>query len=183
MRVRPIKKLENFDEQYDPETGERDFRPGGDRPPTQVVALTRDPRKRYQRAQRDGALVPEIECVWKANMQVQGADKVWCQLAREGTAVARCTVERFMRRPRIRGVMRGKLVRTTIFDSTVPRPLERVNRQFKAAGRSLRQGRNTPAFATPSAWPRPASSHPWEAVAIATTTLWPRRSTGRTRPS
>lgn len=48
-----------------------------------VVALTRDPRKRYQRAQRDGALVPEIECVWKANMQVQGADKVWCQLARK----------------------------------------------------------------------------------------------------
>ena len=31
-------------------------------------------------------------------MQVYGADKVWRQLAREGTVVARCTVECLMRR-------------------------------------------------------------------------------------
>ena len=65
-------------------------------------------------------------------MQVYGADKVWRQLGREGTVVARCTVERLMRRLGLRGVMRGKVVRTTISDSKAPCPLDRVNRQFKA---------------------------------------------------
>jgi transposase InsO family protein len=96
------------------------------------AAVAREPHKRCERAQRDDALVPEIERVWKANLQVYGADKVWRQLAREGTVVARCTVERLMRRLGIRGVMRGKVVRTTISDSTAPCPLDRVNRQFKA---------------------------------------------------
>jgi transposase InsO family protein len=94
--------------------------------------VAREPHKRCERAQRDDALVPEIERVWKANLQVYGADKVWRQLAREGTVVARCTVERLMRRLGIRGVMRGKVVRTTTGDSTTPCPLDRVNRQFKA---------------------------------------------------
>ena len=76
--------------------------------------------------------MPQIERVWQANMQVYGADKVWRQLRREGTTVARCTVERLMRRLGLRGVMRGKVVRTTISDSKAPCPLDRVNRQFKA---------------------------------------------------
>ena len=62
-------------------------------------------------------------------MQVYGADKVWRQLGREGTAVARCTVERLMRRQGLRGVMRGKLVRTTISNDKAPYPLDRVNRK------------------------------------------------------
>ena len=65
-------------------------------------------------------------------MQVYGADKVWRQLAREGTSVARCTVERLMRQQGLRGVKRGKVVRTTISDSRAPCPLDRVNRQFRA---------------------------------------------------
>jgi len=77
-------------------------------------------------------LTPHIERVWKANMQVYGADKVWRQLAREGVRVARCTVERLMRRLGLRGVMRGKIVRTTIGDSKAICPLDRVNRQFRA---------------------------------------------------
>jgi putative transposase len=96
------------------------------------AAVAREPHKRSLRAQRDDALVPEIERVWKANMQVYGADKVWRQLAREGNVVARCTVERLMRRLGIRGVMRGKVVRTTIGDRAAACPLDRVNRQFKA---------------------------------------------------
>ena len=36
-------------------------------------------------------------------MQVYGADKVWKQLNREGIAVARCTVERLMKRLGLRG--------------------------------------------------------------------------------
>jgi putative transposase len=76
--------------------------------------------------------VPQIQRVWQANMQVYGVDKVWRQLAREGTDVARCTVERLMRRLGLRGVMRGKVVRTTISDIKAPCPLDRVNRQFRA---------------------------------------------------
>ena len=96
------------------------------------AAQQRDPDKRCDRAKRDDTLAPQIEQVWQANMQVYGADKVWRQLAREGTAVARCTVERLMRRQGLRGVRRGKVVRTTISDSKAPCPLDRVNRQFKA---------------------------------------------------
>ena len=77
-------------------------------------------------------LVPEIQRVWQANMQVYGADKVWRQLTREGVTVARCTVERLMRKLGLRGVMRGKVVRTTVGDAKAPCPLDRVNRQFRA---------------------------------------------------
>ena len=76
--------------------------------------------------------MPQIQRVWQANMQVYGADKIWRQLRREGTAVARCTVERLMRKLGLRGVMRGKVVRTTTSDSKALCPLDRVNRQFKA---------------------------------------------------
>ena len=40
--------------------------------------------------------------------------------------------ERLMRRLGLRGVMRGKVVRTTFGDLAAPCPLERLNRQFKA---------------------------------------------------
>jgi len=84
------------------------------------------------RARRDVALMPVIEQVWNANLQVYGADKVWKQMNREGVAVARCTVERLMRRLGLRGVKRGKVVRTTISDNKAPCPLDKVNRQFRA---------------------------------------------------
>jgi transposase InsO family protein len=96
------------------------------------AALARAPHRRCARAQRDEALVPEIKRVWQANMQVYGAVKVWRQLRREGTSVGRCTVERLMRRQGLRGVMRGKVVRTTLSDSKAPCPLDKVNRQFRA---------------------------------------------------
>jgi transposase InsO family protein len=76
--------------------------------------------------------MPEIKHVWQTNMQVYGADKVWRQLNREGHPVARCTVERLMKRQGLQGVRRGKTVRTTIPDTSVPYPLDKVNRQFKA---------------------------------------------------
>ena len=65
-------------------------------------------------------------------MQVYGADKVWRQLGRDGMTVARCTVERLMRRQGLRGVVRGKVVRTTVSDPRAPCPRDRVNRQFRA---------------------------------------------------
>jgi transposase InsO family protein len=97
------------------------------------AAQLRDPSRRSVRAIRDERLRPEIERVSLANMQVYGADKVWKQMNRERIAVARCTVERLMKQLGLRGVMRGKRVRTTVPDAIAPRPLDRVNRQFKAA--------------------------------------------------
>ena len=76
--------------------------------------------------------MPQIERVWQANWQVYGADKIWRQLGREGMQVARCTVERLMREQGLRGVRRGKVVRTTISDSKTVCPLDRVNRHFRA---------------------------------------------------
>ncbi|MFC0254628.1 IS3 family transposase [Massilia consociata] len=96
------------------------------------AAQQRNPELRCARAQRDDVLSVDIERVWQANLQVYGADKVWRQLRREGTEVARCTVERLMRKAGLRGVMRGKVVRTTVADAKAPCPLDRVNRQFKA---------------------------------------------------
>ncbi|MFN3789842.1 IS3 family transposase [Massilia sp.] len=96
------------------------------------AAQQRNPELRCARAQRDDVLSVDIERVWQANLQVYGADKVWRQLRREGTEVARCTVERLMRKAGLRGVMRGKVVRTTVPDAKTPCPLDRVHRQFKA---------------------------------------------------
>ena len=96
------------------------------------VAQVREPHRRCARAKRDALLLPEIERVWQSNLQGYGADKVWKQLGREGMTVARCTVERLMRRLGLRGVVRGKVVRTTVSDGKAPCPLDRVNRQFRA---------------------------------------------------
>ncbi len=96
------------------------------------AAHQRNPQLRCSRAQRDDTLVPHIERVWQANMRVYGADKVWKQMNREGVDIARCTVERLMKRLGLQGVRRGKVVRTTISDTKAPCPLDRVNRQFKA---------------------------------------------------
>ena len=86
------------------------------------AARQRNPELRCARALRDEMLVSEIERVWQVNLQVYGADKVWRQLNREGIAVARCTVERLMRRQGLRGAMRGKAVKTTRPDPAAPCP-------------------------------------------------------------
>ena len=96
------------------------------------AARQRNPALCSARARRDAFLIPQIQRVWQANFQVYGADKVWRQLQREGIQVARCTVERLMRQLGLRGVMRGKVVRTTFGDPAAPCPLDRVKRQFKA---------------------------------------------------
>ena len=96
------------------------------------AARERKPQLRCARAQCDEEMMVHIQRVWDANMRVYGADKVWKQLNREGIAIARCTVERLMRKLGIEGVRRGKVVRTTVADPAVPCPLDRVNRQFRA---------------------------------------------------
>jgi transposase InsO family protein len=96
------------------------------------AAQRRHPARRSARAQRDDALLPHIQRVWQDHFQVYGADKVWKQLQREGIPVARCTVERLMRRLGLRGVRRGKGARTTVVNPAAPCPQDRVNRQFQA---------------------------------------------------
>ncbi len=96
------------------------------------AARQRDPALLSARARQDAFLMPHIQRIWQANFQVYGANKVWRQLQREGIQVARCTVERLMRRLGLRGVRRGKVARTTFADAAAPCPLDRVNRQFKA---------------------------------------------------
>ncbi|MBF8179816.1 IS3 family transposase [Herminiimonas contaminans] len=96
------------------------------------AAQQRNPELLCARAKRDAVLMPEIHRVWEKNMRVYGADKVWRQLHREEQAVARCTVERLMRRLGIQGARRGKSMRTTVPDTSAPCPLDHVNRQFKA---------------------------------------------------
>ncbi|MGH8031320.1 MAG: IS3 family transposase [Luteimonas sp.] len=96
------------------------------------AACQRNPALLPARAQRDAQRMPLVQGVYDQNLQVYGADKVWRQLLREGTAVARCTVERLMRRLGLCGARRGKSVRTPMSDAKVACPLDRVNRQFKA---------------------------------------------------
>ena len=96
------------------------------------AARRADPAKQPPRAKRDLALMADIQRVFDANFGVYGVRKVWRQLGREGKDVARCTVGRLMRRIGLRGVVRGREVRTTISNSAVPCPLDRVNRQFHA---------------------------------------------------
>ena len=96
------------------------------------AARARNPELHCARAKRDQELIPQVQRVWHANWQVYGADKVWKQMNREGIRVARCTVERLMRKLGLAGVRRGKRIRTTTPDTSAPCPLDRVNRQFKA---------------------------------------------------
>ena len=96
------------------------------------AARRADPAKVSPRIRQDLLLMESIRRVHAANFGVYGARKVWRQLGREGIAVARCTVERLMRSMGLRGVVRGKEVRTTIADKATPCPADKVNRQFRA---------------------------------------------------
>jgi putative transposase len=96
------------------------------------AAKRADPGKLSARAQQDIALKPQIARVFAENFEVYGVRKVWRQLAREGVAVARCTVERLMADLGLQGVIRGKPIRTTMPDKAAPCPQDHVNRQFHA---------------------------------------------------
>jgi putative transposase len=99
-------------------------------PSTYYAAVRRPPS---ERARRDAVLGQMIRSVWEEHRGVYGADKVWAQLKREGVRVARCTVERLMRALGLRGVVRGKPVRTTVGDAAADRPADLVARRFRAA--------------------------------------------------
>jgi putative transposase len=96
------------------------------------AARRADPSRAPARERRDAELCREIRRVFAENFGVYGVRKVWRQMKREGFDIARCTVSRLMRQMGLKGVVRGKSVRTTISDTSAPSPLDRVNRIFKA---------------------------------------------------
>jgi putative transposase len=98
-------------------------------PSTYRGARARTPSTRWL---RDTELKTEIARVHEANFGVYGARKVWRQLNREGTRVARCTVERLMHDLGLQGVRRGKFRKTTTPDDQGPRPADLVERNFTA---------------------------------------------------
>ena len=95
-------------------------------------AKQRQPAKRSSRAKRDEVLKGDIQRVWDENFRVYGVRKVWNQLKREGVKVARCTVERLMKSQGLRGVARGRHIKTTFPANLAEWPLDLVNRDFKA---------------------------------------------------
>jgi putative transposase len=100
-------------------------------PSTYYAAKT---RPACARAIRDGELTEMIEQVHADNYDVYGARKVWHELNRHGVPVARCTVERLMRRAGPRGLLRDKSPRTTRPAPETGRPGDLVERDFTATG-------------------------------------------------
>ena len=96
------------------------------------AARKADPDRRPARERRDIDLCQEIRRVFADNFGVYGVRKVWHQMQRKGIDVARCTVARLMRQMGLKGVVRGRSIRTTVSDGAAPCPRDRVNRQFTA---------------------------------------------------
>ena len=86
----------------------------------------------------------EIQRVHEANYGVYGARKVHAELNREGHRVARCTVERLMRRAGLRGVLRDKSPRTTKPAPETDRPADLVEREFTASAPTGSGSRTSP---------------------------------------
>lgn len=131
----------------------------------ELKARQADPERQPARARRDAELAPEIESVWQENFRVYGARK-GLAAAQPGKHIpAACwTVERLMGRQGLSGVVRGRTA---------------------ATGQGLLHhsdpGSTCP-LATPSDWPKPVSNPLSPASATPTTTAWPGRSSGCTRP-
>jgi putative transposase len=102
-------------------------------PSTYYARKTRPPSAR---SVNDEQLLDRIVDIFydpRRGRGIYGARKVWHQLRREGVEVARCTVERLMRRGKLRGTRRGRRVFTTRPDPAAARPADLVNRRFVAA--------------------------------------------------
>lgn len=104
-------------------------------PSTYYAARSRPPSPR---AVRDDRLCEQIMKVYNDNYRVYGARKVWRQLLRDDVAVARCTVERLMRRLGITGARRGKIRRTTVSDPSQRKPSDLLKRDFTAVAPNTR---------------------------------------------
>jgi len=66
-----------------------------------------------------------------------GSLKMWAHLQRQGIPVARCTVERILRKHGWRGAMRARTIRTTERDPAAARAPDLVRRRFHASRPNL----------------------------------------------
>ena len=98
-------------------------------PSTYYAAKARLPSAR---ALRDTVLLPIVMALWVANYRVYGVRKLWKALTRAGHTLGRDQVARLMRELGIRGVRRGKQVRTTRPDEAADRHPDLVDRKFTA---------------------------------------------------
>jgi transposase InsO family protein len=98
-------------------------------------ARTCEPSLRPERTKTDETLSIAVRRVWSESFDgVYGARKVWRELRGEGVVVARCTVERLMRKLGLSGVVRGRAFKvTTTHDETLSRPPDLVAREFTAS--------------------------------------------------
>jgi putative transposase len=96
---------------------------------TYYAARSRPESKRWT---GDKVTAGKIARVHRENCSVYGARKVHAALNREGHRVARCRVERLMRREGLHGVRRAKGPRTTVPGPLSERPTDPVERRFTA---------------------------------------------------
>jgi putative transposase len=86
------------------------------------------------RSVEDERLLGRIREIHAANYYAYGSRRMWVALRRAGEPVARCTVERLMRKHGIRGAKRrGKPWRTTRPDPMARRRPDLVDRDFSRA--------------------------------------------------
>ena len=97
------------------------------------AAVIADPSLACKRVKKDKQDFKDIQRVFEDSGNRYGIRKVWHQLLREGSAIARCTVHRLMKNNGLQGVVRGKKVITTNSDALQPCPDDKVNRQFTAS--------------------------------------------------
>lgn len=99
-------------------------------PSTYYARKTRPPSRR---AVEDAVLLERIRGVHEQNYRAYGSRRVWKALRRQGVPVARCRVERLMRRHGLCGAQPGRKRRwLTVADETAPRPADLVERRVVA---------------------------------------------------
>ena len=89
-------------------------------------------RRPSARSQRDAVLAPALRQLWEDNYRVYGARKLWKAARRAGHDIGRDQVVRLMHALGIEGARRGRRVRTTRPDSSMPRHPDLVKREFTA---------------------------------------------------
>ena len=88
-------------------------------------------RGRSTRAIEDIALTARIHAIHRRSRETYGAPRIRAELAdAQGVRVGRKRVARLMRAASLRGVQRGRWVRTTRRDPQAMEPPDRVNRNF-----------------------------------------------------
>ncbi|WP_420854998.1 IS3 family transposase [Rhodococcus pseudokoreensis] len=98
-------------------------------PSTYYAAKT---RPESARSNRDRELTDQITAIHDHNYSVYGVRKVYAEMHRQGTPVARCTVARLMKEAGLKGIVRSKSPRTTRPAAETERPADLVERSFVA---------------------------------------------------